>query len=67
MSIIREGIVVDGEYFGWRVLVDDDRDGDTGGYYLYLKKSDGQGFDYWFEHETGLQAQLADFSVDWID
>lgn len=38
MSIIREGIVIGGGYFGWRVLIDDDRDGGTGGYYLYLKK-----------------------------
>lgn len=54
MSIIREGIVVAGEYSGWRVRIDDDRGGDTGGYYLYLENIDGQGFDYWFEHEAGL-------------
>ncbi|MGE7964653.1 hypothetical protein ACQKPC_20140 [Pseudomonas sp. NPDC089918] len=67
MSIIREGIVVTGEYSGWRVRIDDDRGGDTGGYYLYLEKIDGQGFDYWFEHEAGLQAQLADFNISWIN
>lgn len=38
MSIVRKGIVVAGEYSGWNIFVDDDRDGDTGGYYLYLKK-----------------------------
>ncbi|WP_207286308.1 MULTISPECIES: hypothetical protein [unclassified Pseudomonas] len=67
MSIVRKGIVVAGEYSGWNIFVDDDRDGDTGGYYLYLKKSDAEGFDYWFEHEVGLQAQLVGFEVDWID
>lgn len=67
MSVIREGVVVAGEYSGWRVRVDDDHDGDTGGYYLYLENNDGQGFDYWFEHEAGLQAQLADFNIAWIN
>ncbi|MBD8596795.1 hypothetical protein [Pseudomonas sp. CFBP 8772] len=43
-----------------------DRDGDTGGYYLYLKKSDIENFDYWFEHEAELHAQLVDFEVEWI-
>lgn len=67
MSVIRVGVVVGGEHSGWKVFIADDRDGDTGGYYLYLKKNDTEGFDYWFEHEAGLQAQLADFDVEWID
>jgi hypothetical protein len=40
MSIFRNGIVTTGEYSGWEITVANDRDGDTGGYYLYLKKSD---------------------------
>lgn len=63
---IRNGIVTTGEYSGWEITVADDRDGDTGGYYLYLKKSDIESFDYWFEHEAGLQAQLVDFEVEWV-
>ncbi|MCZ8382921.1 hypothetical protein [Achromobacter xylosoxidans] len=66
MSIVRRGIVVSGEYSGWKILVADDRDGDTGGYYLYLKRSDTEGFDCWFEREAELQTQLADFEVKWI-
>ena len=66
MSIVRKGIVATGEYSGWEIVVADDRDGDTGGCYLYLKKSDVEGFDYWFEHEAALQVQLADFDVEWI-
>lgn len=46
MSIVRKGIVTTGEYSGWEIVVADDRDGDTGGYYLYLKKNDVEGFDY---------------------
>jgi hypothetical protein len=38
MSINREGMVVVGEYSGWKIFVGDDRNGDTGGYYLCLKK-----------------------------
>lgn len=44
MSIVRKGVVVTGEYSGWEVVVADDRDGDTGGYYLYLKKVMSKGF-----------------------
>lgn len=66
MSIVQKGVVVAGEYSGWSIFVVDDSDGDTAGYYLYLK-SDAEGFDYWFEYEAGLQAQLADFEVKWMD
>ncbi|MBF7145020.1 hypothetical protein HBH25_22565 [Pseudomonas sp. hsmgli-8] len=66
MSSVWKGIVVSGEYSGWEIVVADDRDGDTGGYYLYLKKSDVEAFDCWFEHEAGLHAQLDDFEVEWI-
>lgn len=38
MPIIRKGVVVGGEYLGWKIFVDDDRDGGTGGYYLFLEK-----------------------------
>ncbi|MCI8212152.1 hypothetical protein AUC61_21710 [Pseudomonas sp. S25] len=62
----REGIVLTGVYVGWRVIVEDDRDGDTGGHYLYLKNGDAEVFDYWFESEVGLEAQLVDFKVSWI-
>lgn len=65
MSINQEGVVVAGEYSGWKIFVEDDRDGDTGGYYIYLKKGDAEGFDYWFEHEAELHAQLVDFEVEW--
>lgn len=67
MSIARKGIVVSGEYSGWEIVAADDHDGGTGGYYLYLKRSDVEGFDYWFEHEAGLQAQLVDFEARWMD
>jgi len=67
VTIIRKGYVVSGEYSGWEISIDDDRGGDTGGYYVYLKKSDAEYFDYWFEHEAGLQVQLADFEVRWVD
>jgi hypothetical protein len=67
MSITREGKIVAGEYSGWKVFVKDDREGDTGGYYLYLKKGEVEVFDYWFEHEAALHAQLVDFKVEWRD
>ena len=66
MSIARKGIIVTGEYSGWEIVVAADRDGYTGGYYLYLNKNNVEGFDYWFEHEAELQAQLVDFEVKWV-
>ena len=53
-----------GEHRGWTVIVEDDRDGGTGGYYLYFESSDGRGFDFWFESEAGVRAQLEDFEID---
>jgi len=67
MAIVRKGFVVSGEYSGGEILVAYDQDGDTAGYYIYLKNSDGEGFDHWCENETGLQAQLTDFEVRWMD
>jgi len=66
MSKIREGVIAAGEYSGWKMIVDDDSDGSTGGYFLYIK-SDFDGFDYWFESQRELQNQLLDFAVEWID
>lgn len=66
MSISR-GVVVVGEYSGWKVLIEDGRYGDTAGYYFYLNKNDAERFDCWFKHEAGLQTQLVDFEVEWID
>ncbi|MBX8516835.1 hypothetical protein K5D69_19320 [Pseudomonas cichorii] len=43
MSLVREGVVVGGEYSGWSIFIDDDREGETGGCYLYLKKDNVQG------------------------
>jgi len=48
MSIVRKDIVITCEYSGWEILIEDDRSGDTGGYYIYLKKVDVEGFDYRF-------------------
>ncbi len=34
------GFPIGGHLCGWEIFVGDDRDGDTGGYYIYLKKID---------------------------
>ncbi|MGC5703169.1 hypothetical protein J4P02_23520 [Pseudomonas sp. NFXW11] len=66
MTIIRKGIVVSGEYSGWSISIDDDREGETGGYYLFLSNEDGQAFDYWFALESHLDNQLSDFDIGWL-
>lgn len=65
MKIIYDGVIVDGEYRGWKIQIFDDRDGETGGYYLFFIDEMGDGFDYWFETERHLNAQLQDFNVIW--
>ncbi len=62
--IIKIGTVVAGEYSGYTIIVDDDSEGETGGFYIYLK-GEGGGFDYWFENVDHLNNQLSDFDVEW--
>ena len=65
MKTIRKGIITNGDYENWNIRICDDRDGETGGYYIYIADGGGLGFDYWFENEKFLYAQLDDFSVNW--
>jgi hypothetical protein len=59
-----KGSVLGGEYAGWEISVEDDREGATGGYFLFL--TNGQEiFDYWFESKLFLDRQLEDFEVVW--
>lgn len=66
MTIIRKGVVVSGEYSGWKITIDEDREGGTGGYYLFLTSSDGRTFDFWFELKLHLDNQLSEFGIDWL-
>jgi len=50
---------------GWSIFIDNDQDGATGGFYLFLESPDGQGFDCWFEDEKNILAQLEEIYVDW--
>ncbi|MFJ4193927.1 hypothetical protein [Pseudomonas sp. NPDC089534] len=65
MRIIRTGTVLTGEYAGWRVEIQDDREGQTGGYYLFLVQGDSNGFDSWFERIEQLQQQISELDVRW--
>ncbi|MDF3845573.1 hypothetical protein P3W55_28030 [Pseudomonas citronellolis] len=65
MPVIRKGVIVSGEYDGWVVLVDDDRSGDTGGFYLYFERGPNEGFDYWFENDGQLKSELTEYEISW--
>ncbi|NWE29693.1 hypothetical protein CCU68_33335 [Pseudomonas gingeri NCPPB 3146 = LMG 5327] len=67
MAIVKVGVVISGDFLGWSITIDDDRKGGTGGYYIYLSKVGESGFDYWFEHEYELKAQLEDYEVSWSE
>lgn len=64
MSVIKKGIIKSGEYNGWEIEVDFD-EFDTRGYYIYIKKSPTEGYDYWCEDIKSVNDQLEDFNVKW--
>lgn len=64
MKITKTGLIESGDYSGWSLIIGDDTDG-IGGCYLFIKKDDQEGFDYWFENEALLNTQLSDFVVVW--
>ncbi|MHA4967590.1 hypothetical protein P0D91_05810 [Pseudomonas sp. CBSPBW29] len=65
MQIIRTGTVLTGEYAGWTIEIQDDRAGETGGYYLFLVQNESNAFDSWFEHIEQLQQQISELDVRW--
>lgn len=65
MQTISIGIVLTGEYAGWTIKIQDDRAGETGGYYLFLVQDDSNGFDAWFEFIEQLQQQISELDVRW--
>ncbi len=64
MAIIKKGCILSGDYKGWSVSVDDDRNGETGGFYLFIENQ-CTGYDHWFVSEHDLEAQLDDFVIEW--
>jgi hypothetical protein len=65
MQIIRTGTVLTGEYAGWKIEIQDDRGGETGGYYLLMVQDDSNGFDSWFEFIEQLEHQIFELNVRW--
>lgn len=65
MQILRTGTVLTGEYAGWTIEIQDDRAGETGGYYLLLVQNESNGFDSWFEFIEQLQQQISELDVRW--
>ncbi len=66
-DVLAWGTVREGEYAGWRLLVQDDRE-QTGGWLILLEHpTDRTGYDNWVER-GGLQAYLAEvsWSVEWV-
>ena len=66
------GRITGGQFSGQYLIIDNDREGSTGGYYLYTfkdqEKIDCTG-DFWLEHMESVQAQLRHLgitTIDWI-
>ncbi|PJK33111.1 hypothetical protein CWC48_26890 [Pseudomonas sp. S10E 269] len=65
MQILHTGTVLTGEYAGWTIEIQDDRAGETGGYYLFLVLNESNGFDSWFELIEQLHEQISELNVRW--
>lgn len=65
MQITRTGTVLTGEHTGWTIKIQDDRAGETGGYYLYLVQDELNGFDSWFETIEQLEQEISELEVRW--
>lgn len=64
MSIVRRGRILSGIEKDYSISIDDDSEGETGGYYLYLQKAD-EGYDEWYENEAQLTIRLYDLDIEW--
>jgi hypothetical protein len=56
--------LISGEHAGWRVEVDDDTTGDTGGFYIYITFG-SEGFDEWYENEEQADRILSKLEIVW--
>ena len=66
----QKGIIISGEYPGWIVEIEDDREGSTRGYYVLLHNPDLQakeGYDWWFEHAEHIPGFIEDMNwqIEW--
>ena len=65
------GKILDGEYANWYLMVDDDTNGSTGGFYIYTVKNPkiekSEGYDDWVENERDLDNYMKNFKskIDW--
>ena len=65
------GRILDGEYAGWFLMIDDDTGGSTGGFYIYTVKNpndkNSEGYDDWVENREALERYVENitFQIDW--
>ena len=65
------GKILDGEYAGWHLMIDNDADGSTGGLYIYTVKDphdkSSEGYDDWVENRQVLERYMEslEFQINW--
>ena len=65
------GKILDGEYSDWSIMIDDDTNGSTGGFYIYtvkdLNDKNSEGYDNWVENENVLKNYMGNlkFQINW--
>lgn len=66
------GRISEGKYANWYLMIEDDTDGSTGGFYIYTVKNPkvefSEGYDNWVENEETLKSYMREnnFQIDWI-
>lgn len=58
MNILRQGTIFSGDYIDWKITIDDDRKGRTGGYYIYIEDNGIQGTDPYGNIITAFPGKL---------
>ena len=65
--IVKNGKIKSGVYKGYSVFIEDDRNGTTGGFYVYLNDGKKVFFDYWFDNFDCVCNQLEEFEIEWSE
>jgi len=63
------GVILNGKTKGWNITIQDDTEGETGGYYIleWSSEDDNKGFDNWYENIENLLFNLTGREIDWTN
>lgn len=68
----KEGRIIQGENLGWSIEIVDDREGETGGYFIVVsdrKSNEPEVFDWWLEEKEDIPLFIDDMGwiIEWTE